>query len=240
MEQEKAHFAAHQMATALNVRDRIHSKRVHIAAAHNNTTITTSMDATSSFLGTKSVTATPHSTYYNASPLWTMNSFQSLPGMGLDASQPVTPQIHGVHGVHIGGGSGSGGSGDRGRGALGQSKSIPIPSNMYHQEASLTMNDDHHHDDRGSDGSDDDDDDDTVRGPDDGVHGDHRERMKCDGLHMQLSGQHKHEEAMICNVLAKLLSLAIADTEVAVREQLLVSLLENQSFYPYLAQQQVF
>ena len=56
---------------------------------------------------------------------------------------------------------------------------------------------------------------------------------KCDGLHMQLSGQHKHESSIIMHILAKLLSLAIADVGIEVREQLLLSLLENKLFYTY-------
>eukprot|EP01084_Bolivina_argentea_P149078 260500_1 len=62
---------------------------------------------------------------------------------------------------------------------------------------------------------------------------------KCDGLHMQLSGQHQHESSIIMHILAKLLSLAIADVEIEVREQLLLSLLENKLFYTYLSQQQL-
>ena len=64
--------------------------------------------------------------------------------------------------------------------------------------------------------------------------------QQCHGYHMQLSGQHKHESRIICNILAKLLSLAIADIEIEVREQLLVSLLENELFYKYLAKQELF
>eukprot|EP01084_Bolivina_argentea_P149079 260503_1 len=62
---------------------------------------------------------------------------------------------------------------------------------------------------------------------------------KCDGLHMQLSGQHKHESSINMHILAILLSLTIADVEIEVREQLLLSLLENKLFYTYLSQQQL-